>query len=143
MIITVPLQGLQNAGEISNKGIEFAANYNPDANLELNLTYSYTGMKNIVYATPQHNLFASWTRRWGKLRTMASLQHINHLDTDPSSNSVTYETYTLLNAKVSYLLLKWCDLFISAENILNQEYENNIYYTMPGITAFGGLKLKF
>jgi len=142
MIVTVPMVGLENAGEINNQGVEFGASANPLDNLNLNLTYSFIHMKSPVYATPKHNLFASCDYHWKKLRFMTSIQHVNHLDTDPSVSSESFENYTLLNSKISYQALKFAELFISAENILDQEYENNIYYKMPGITLFGGIKLK-
>jgi outer membrane cobalamin receptor len=142
MIVTVPMVGLENAGEINNRGVEFGASANPLDNLDLNLTYSFIHMKSPVYATPKHNLFVSCDYRWKKLRLMTSIQHVNHLDTDPSVNSESFENYTLLNSKISYQALKFAELFISAENILDQVYENNIYYKMPGITFFGGIKLK-
>jgi len=143
LIITVPLKGLQNAGEISNKGIELVAGAKPSENLSLDLTYSYTHMKKPVYATPRHNLFADVSYRIKKFGVALSIQHINHLDTDPSTDSESYETYTLLNSKISYRLLSWCNIFLNAENLLDQKYANNIYYPMPGLTLFGGLKMKF
>ncbi|MDX9810952.1 MAG: TonB-dependent receptor [Bacteroidales bacterium] len=143
LIITVPMQGLQNAGEVANRGIEFSGTASINKNLILTTTYSYTHMEKTVYATPKHNLFASIDYNLKKLHAMISVQHIDKLDTDPAVNSEKMETYTLLNSKVSYRLFNWCELFVSAENILNQEYENNIWYPMPGITAFGGVKMNF
>jgi len=141
LIINVPLKGLQNAGEILNKGIEFSANASLKDNLDMNLTYSYIGMKTPVYATPKHHLFFSTNYRLNKFQFMPSLQYVDHLDTDPSAK-ISYESYVLLNCKITFRILKFTDLFISTENILNQEYENNLYYTMPGVTVFGGLKLR-
>jgi len=142
LILAVPLQGLQNAGKVSNKGIEFMVNAHPVENLALSLTYSFTHMKYPVYATPRHNLFGSCDYQRKRLRSMLSIQHINHLDTDPSADSESFESYTLVNAKISFQAFRFAELFLSAENILNQEYTNNIYYTMPGITLFAGVKLK-
>ncbi|MFA5816182.1 MAG: TonB-dependent receptor [Bacteroidales bacterium] len=142
LIINVPLVGLQNAGEVFNKGIEFAATANPFENLGLNLTYSYINMKSPVYATPKHHLFLSCNYRLKKLQLTASIQYVNHLDTDPSAN-VSFQNYTLFDSKISYQVWKYAELFISAENISNQKYENNLYYPMPGITAFGGVKMRF
>jgi iron complex outermembrane receptor protein len=141
MIITVPMQGLQNAGKVFNKGIEFAANANPVKDLGLNLTYSYINMESPVYATPKHHLFMSCDYRLNKWLFTASAEYVNHLDTDPSTK-VSYQTYTLVNSKISYQAWKFAGLFISAENILNQKYENNRYYPMPGVTVFGGIKMK-
>lgn len=142
LIISVPMQGLQNAGKVSNKGVELAAGLNPSENLELSLTYSYTHMKYPVYATPRHNLFASISQSWKNLNAALSIQHIDHLDTDPAAGRESFETYTLVNSRIAYRILPWWELFINAENILNQEYANNIYYTMPGITVFGGMKFR-
>jgi iron complex outermembrane receptor protein len=142
LIINVPAQGLQNAGEVHNKGIEFAANYNPSVNLSFNVTYSFIHMKNPVYATPEHNLYLSSNYRWNKLQLMASLQYVDNLDSDPSVTGTSFEKYTLINTGVSYRLAKPAELFLRVENILNQKYVNNIYYTMPGITVFGGFKIK-
>lgn len=143
MIITIPNIGLQNAGEIHNRGIEFSGNINPSEKLGMNITYSYTAMKNPVYATPRHNLFGSVNYKYKKFSFMVSSQYINHLDSDPAINREAYETYTLLNSKVSFHITGWAELFVSAENILNQKYATNIYYTMPGITVFGGVKAVF
>jgi outer membrane cobalamin receptor len=141
LIIAVPLAGLQNAGQVYNKGIEFSANSYPVTNLGLNLTYSYIDMESPVYATPKHHLYLSGDYLMNKFRISASVQYVNHLDTDPSAIT-SYQNYTLVSSKISYLIKKYAELFISAENILNQKYENNRYYSMPGITVFGGIKLK-
>ena len=140
LIINVPLKGLQNAGKIKNKGLEFSANANLTKNMDLNLTYSYINMKSPVYATPKHHLFLSGSNHFRKYQFMASLEYVNHLDTDPSAET-SFQTYVLLNSKISYQVCKFAQLFINAENILNQKYENNIYYPLPGITLFGGIKM--
>jgi iron complex outermembrane receptor protein len=94
-----------------------------------------------VYATPRHHLFLSCDYRLSKWLFTASAEYVNHLDTDPSTK-VSYQTYTLVNSKISYQAWKFAVFFISAENILNQKYENNRYYPMPGITVFGGIRMK-
>jgi outer membrane cobalamin receptor len=141
LIINVPLKGLQNAGAILNKGVEFSANANLGKDLDLNLTYSCINMRSPVYATPRHHLFINGNYNLNKFFFTLSVQYINHLDSDPSSE-ISYQTYILLNSKVSYKLSRLAEFFMSAENLLNQKYENNLYYTMPGITVFGGIKLK-
>ena len=99
-------------------------------------------MKYPVYATPRNNLFVSADYSFSKFRFMLSSQFIDHLDSDPSTTVESFETYTLLNSKISYQVVKWGELFISAENLLNQKYETNRYYTMPGVTLFGGFKIR-
>jgi outer membrane receptor protein involved in Fe transport len=141
LIITVPNKGLQNAGEVSNKGLEFSANANPNAKLNIHAAYSYINMKSPVYATPEHQFFVSSRYSFNKTMIMISLQQVTNLDTDPSAK-ISSENYTLVNAKISHKLFKSVDLFVSAENLLNQKYEQNRFYTMPGTTVFAGLNLK-
>ena len=95
-----------------------------------------------VYATPKHHLFISGNYLLNKFQFMTSIQYVNNLDTDPSKK-VSYQNYTLVSSKISYRICSYAELFTSAENILNQEYENNLYYSLPGITIFGGVKMKF
>ena len=142
LIITVPNKGLQNAGEVSNKGIEFSVDANPNAKLNFHATYSYINMKTPVYATPEHQLFFSTRYRLNKTMFMISLQQVSNLDTDPSAKTFE-ESYTLVNAKISHRFCKYAEVFVSAENLLNQEYEQNRYYTMPGTTVFAGVNLNF
>jgi len=142
LIITVPMKGLLNAGEVDNKGIEFSADANPAAKLNFHAAYSYIHMKSPVYATPEHQLFVSSRYRLNKTSFMLSLQQVSNLDTDPSSN-VHLEDFTLVNARMGYRLCRFAEIFVNAENLLDQRYEQNRYYTMPGITVFAGLNLNF
>lgn len=142
LIIMVPNKGLQNAGEVNNTGVELAVNASPVKNLELNATYSYIHMENPVYATPEHHLFLNAGYQIKKLVLNANIQQISNLDNDPSP-VVNLESYTLLNAKIAYNLLKNLSLYVSAENLLNQDYQVNRYYTMPGTTVFGGVNFNF
>lgn len=142
LIVTVPNQGLRNSGEVNNKGIEIAINAEATKSLTLNATYSYIHMENPVYATPEHHIYLNANYRLNKLLLTANIQQISNLDNDPTPK-VNLESYTLLNAKVSYNLLKNLSLYVSAENLLNQNYQVNRYYTMPGTTVFGGVNLSF
>jgi iron complex outermembrane receptor protein len=142
LIVNVPNKGFQNSGVVNNQGIELAVNAEATKNLTLNATYSYIHMENPVYATPEHHLYFNAGYRLKKLLLNANIQQINHLDNDPSPK-VNLESYTLLNAKISYNLFKNLSLYVSAENLLNQDYEVNRYYTMPGTTVFGGANFNF
>ena len=142
LIQQVPNQGYQNSGEISNRGIELSADGRLNKQLGFHLAYSYIHMKIPVYATPEHQLFISANYRVRNLGFTASLQRVAGLDTDASA-AVAKQSYTLLNAKASYRLTKNIQVFISGENLLDQKYETNRYYTMPGVTAFSGVNLSF
>ena len=134
--------GYQNSGEVSNKGIEFAADGRVTDHLDFHLAYSYIHMKTPVYGTPENQVFVSGNYRLKKLLLNASLQGVSGLDTD-SSTGVNKESYVLLDAKVSYRLTKFAQFFVRGENLLDQEYETLRYYTMPGVTVFTGINLNF
>lgn len=140
LIISVPMKGLQNAGDILNKGLEFSADAQPTNQLNIHTAYSYIHMKNPVYATPGHQLYISAGYRIKQTNFRLSIQKVANLDTDPSAN-VHLENYTLLNARIGYRFCRFAEAFINGENLLNQKYEQNRYYTMPGATFFGGINL--
>lgn len=142
LIITIPLKGLQNAGEVDNKGIEFSADAMPNKNLSFHTAYSYIQMKNPVYATPKHQLYISSRYHFNKTSLAISLQHVADLDTDPSP-SVHTEDFTLLNVRVGYRLCQFSEIFFNGENLLNQRYEQIRFYPMPRTTFFAGINLNF
>jgi outer membrane cobalamin receptor len=142
LIINVPMQGLRNAGEFSNKGIELLVNGQPVKNLSMEGTYSYINMKFPVFATPEHHLYLSAAYHWRKFLLTGSLQQVINLDNDPSP-AVTSEDYTLLKARITYSVNKHLKWYVSGENLLNEEYQVNRYYTMPGATVFTGIQIGF
>jgi iron complex outermembrane receptor protein len=142
MIVSVPLQGLKNSGRIENKGIEFSANAQPASNLKLSMTYSYINMKEPVYATPEHQLFISGRYKHKKISLIPRLQVIRNIDTDPGPEA-KHQNYVSLNLKTTYKLTGFAEISASCENLLNQKYEINRNYPMPGITVFAGINLRY
>jgi iron complex outermembrane receptor protein len=145
LITIVPVNGAppyMNSGEISNTGIEFALNAEPAENLLVNASYSYINMENPVFATPEHQLFFSATYQWNRLQLSANIQQINNLDNDPSP-VVNKENYSLLKAKAVYNVTNNLSLYLSGENLLNEDYQANRFYTMPGATVFSGINFQF
>ncbi len=142
LIIMVPMQGLRNAGDINNKGIELQIQAQPSRTLKVEGTYSYINMKNPVFATPKHHLFLSAHYTLDKVQLMASLQQISGLDSDPTP-AVETQNYSLLTAKAVYVINKNLKWYVSGENLLNETYAVNRYYTMPGTTIFSGLNISF
>ncbi len=145
LITTVPVNGILkylNSGEISNSGVEMAVNAEAGKNLFLNWTYSFIHMKNPVYATPEHQIYFNAHYRLNKFQLIGSIHQIINLDNDASSVVNTVD-YTLLQAKVMCNLTQSLKVYVSGENLLNQNYQVNRYYTMPGVTFLGGLSYVF
>lgn len=141
LIITGALGKLYNSGVIRNKGIEVAVNAIPAKRLTINLSYSYIYMKSPLFATPKHNLYIGGTYNRKKVSISANINKINDLDTD-ATNFTRLESYTLVNMKLVCHLTPDLEIFASAENLLNQKYQINRYYPMPGTTVFCGLNFK-
>lgn len=131
-----------NSGEFSNYGLEFSAKYNQNNSLNYILNYTYIHMKTPVLATPEHSAYISANYTVDKFNFNLGLQSIINLTT-LTSPKVEKESYTLLNSIISYKALENFELFLKAENILDQKYQINYDYPMPGITIYGGLNFHF
>ncbi|HKI89516.1 MAG TPA: TonB-dependent receptor, partial [Draconibacterium sp.] len=131
LIVNIPLKGFLNTGKVSNKGIEFALDAALSEALTFHTTYSYIHMKNPVYATPEHHIYLNAIYNHGNCLISGTIQQIINLDND-ATNVVNKVSYTLVQAKAMYRLTPNLKLHVSAENLLNQTYAVNRYYTMPG-----------
>ncbi len=138
----------QNTGTFENYGIEVEASYRIRPELNLTSTYSYLHTDAARIASPEHqaNLNASYTM--GKFDFNLSSQGVFGLYTQVDNSKTTevneeeIQDYVLLNGKINYRLTPSVNFYISAENIMNTEYSTNYGYPMPGITFFGGVKLR-
>ena len=142
MIQTAMIEGRPkniNTGRIENFGIEAELSIRPIRSIELMANYSYLNMRYRILASPEHKLFTSATytsRRWS---VTTSIQHISGLTTQV--NPPQGQSYTLWNISSEFQLSRRIRLFAQAENLLNQKYEINAGYPMPGTTINGGIKL--
>jgi outer membrane cobalamin receptor len=150
MIILVPPTApppplYKNTGTFNNKGIEFSWEYQPLEKLRFHTNYSYINMKNPMPATPEHNLYLSGTYMFKKFQFNLKLQNIFNLyNQDGTGNtSIVEKGYNILGVKIGYRINKYLNVFMGGDNLLNQHYQINKGYPMPGITFFGGVNLKF
>lgn len=60
-----------------------------------------------------------------------------------NSTSVNLKNINELNLKASYQILDWLALYVKANNVLNQKYENFYGYPLQGIAASGGFSVLF
>lgn len=130
-----------NTGEIENYGLELAAHYRINKQLRLSANYSWLHMEHKITAAPEHKLYAAidYTRaQWG---VSSGMQYIGNLYTAVSPDNVK-ESFVLWNARGMYRPSKIVEVFVKGENLLNQQYEINQGYPMPGATISGGISLK-
>ncbi|MGL4853572.1 MAG: TonB-dependent receptor plug domain-containing protein, partial [Phocaeicola sp.] len=55
----------------------------------------------------------------------------------------TKERFTLWNLRGSFRVSSWLELFAKGENLLNQSYEINLGFPMPGASVMGGVHVNF
>lgn len=127
----------QNVGTFSNRGIEFAANFRVTKNINLRANYTLLDMEKKIVAAPKHQFNINLNYQYKMVNLNVATQHVNTLYT--ALNPDIIESFTLLNARVSAKIIKQLDIFIAGQNLLNQIYQINNGYPMPGINFHGGL----
>lgn len=132
----------QNVGTFNNQGVEFSARLNVDKNIMLHANYSYLDLSTAVLAAPrqQLNLGINLTHKIWNVNMNA--QYIEKLYTSVMPRVIQGD-YLLLNARLTYSPVKNLQLFIVENNLLNQTYEINYGYPMPGFNFHGGVNYKF
>lgn len=134
----------RNTGKFSNAGIEFSGDMKLSRNLKLHANYSFIHMETPLPGTPQHNLFASANYVFRKISFNLSVQNISDLYADIRGETDILEyNYTIIGAMIRYHLTRYLKLFLNADNLLDQTYQINYGYPMPGINFSGGFNLHF
>ncbi|OJV38351.1 MAG: hypothetical protein BGO29_15415 [Bacteroidales bacterium 36-12] len=134
----------QNIGSFLNKGIEFSAKYRITNQLNIQANYTYLDLKKKIIAAPRHQANLNLNYQIDKLNINLSAQHVNGLYSrlETSVISPVVNNFTLLNARVSARIIKQLNIFVAVHNILNQKYEINYGYPMPGINFHGGVNVE-
>jgi iron complex outermembrane receptor protein len=75
---------------------------------------------------------------------MSGLQVIGNLYTKVLPvNEMVSESFSNLTAKISYRPARQITVFLSGDNLLNQEYQLQYGYPMPGTTFLTGMNINF
>jgi outer membrane cobalamin receptor len=130
-----------NTGNFDHKGIEMTVKYSPTGKLSFHGNYSFLHMDRPKVSSPVHQLFMGGLYKMEKLSVSLNVQHIAKLYTWIGTQYYQSENYTLLNSNIGYRFNRNFELFLSGENLLDQEYQMQYGYPMPGITFFGGVKI--
>jgi iron complex outermembrane receptor protein len=130
----------RNVGEFANKGIEFSLNWLILNNLNLNTNYSYLNMEKAVTGAPRNKFYAGLMYKPGKFTLSAGAQAIDKLYLVTGATPRTTD-YTLVDARIAYRPLKWMEVFVKGDNLLDKKYETMNGYPMPGATFMGGVSV--
>lgn len=145
MIQTMPVDGKPrnvNTGKIENYGAELEAAYRINQHWNITTNHALLHMKNPVLAVPTYKGFLGANYNCHRLSVVTGLQYISGLYTAIGDNEKK-ENFLLLNATVSYQLIKNLSLWVRGENLLAQRYEINLGYPMPRATFMAGVQCSF
>lgn len=130
----------QNTGRFINKGIEVSARSMPLRNLWLSATYSYlhTNLHNLTGA-PRHQYYIG--AEWRPVEPLSIAMDLKGTSRLFVADDMDYQSYALLNTKISWQVWRHLCLMLRLENITDARYTINRGYPMPGFTALGGVRI--
>jgi len=147
--------GYENVAEAESKGVEVGAHVTPGAGLTVSATYTYTDSEDKttgekLIRIPEHritlDIACAVTER---LALNVSLLHIaerNDRYYDRSmfaSVDTTTDDYTIANISASYDVTDNITVFGRVENVTDADYEEVYGYGTPGVSGYGGAKVRF
>jgi len=158
IVLTSVLVNGQNKSSVANltgastrQGVEVTGKFRPFDWLTLAGTYTFTdarddqGVQEI--RRPPHAASASATVLFDQGRGKATLnviyngQMTDTIFTFPSSTT-TLQAYTLVGGMISYDTTPWSTVYVRAENVFNQRYEEVYSYRSPGAGVYAGVKVR-
>ena len=141
--VAPPPPQYKNTGAFNNRGIEFSLDYTPMQLLKLQANYTYINMTEALPATPEHNLFIAGNYHFKKFHFNLKLQNIFNLYNETGHGVEVIESaYQVMGAMIGYQATEFMRFYVSGHNLLNQNYQVNYRYPMPGTTVFAGINLK-
>jgi vitamin B12 transporter len=158
IVLTSVLVNGQNKSSVANlsgastrQGVEVTGKFRPFDWLTLAGTYTFTearddqGMQEI--RRPPHAASGSATVLFDQGRGKATVnviyngQMTDTIFTFPSSTT-TLQAYTLAGGMISYDTTPWSTVYVRAENVFNQRYEEVYSFRSPGAGVYAGLKVR-
>jgi vitamin B12 transporter len=139
-------------GVTKRRGVELTGKYNPFAWLTLEASYTYTdtqapdGREEI--RRPKNAASFAAVFNFPDMRTKASIivAHNGAMKDDAfigfPATRVTLDSYTLVNAIVTYQATPNTQFYIRGENLLNERYEEIFSYRAAGATGYIGMRMK-
>ena len=138
-------------GPSTRQGVEVTAKFRPFDWLMLAGTYTFTDARDDKrleeIRRPPHAASGSATVLFDQGRGKATLNVIYNgqmkdtIFTFPSSTT-TLNAYTLVGGMISYDTTPWSTVYVRAENVFDQRYEEVYSYRSPGAAVYAGVKVR-
>ncbi len=138
----------QNVDKASIKGLEGEVKFKPLKKLQLSFNYTYLEAKDekeypgklLPYRSRDKFFLGLDWMITSKLRLFLESQMVGERFAD-RENTEKLPSYTLLGARLRYVVGKKIEFFFKADNLLDEEYEDIKGYPMPGRTIKAGIKI--
>ncbi|WP_048648061.1 TonB-dependent receptor plug domain-containing protein [Nitratireductor soli] len=135
----------QIAGTSRQRGVEASLTYAVNDWLELGGAYTYTRSVDQndmrLPRVPRHAIGLTAAVRPAEKWTLSATARAN-IDT-VDTGGAKLDDYLLVNAKLAYKPTEDSELYLRAENLLDQRYQTARGFNSPGFSVFAGFKAKF
>ena len=145
---------LRNAGESDINGVETSISVAATSALDLNLSHTWTNSRNKatgleLVRRPRHvaSFDATWRFAPQWKATLAATYTGEQDDLDFSlpaaTQQVKLDAYTKVDATLAYQITDRYQIYGRIENLLDEDYEENVDYGVPPIAGYLGLRARF
>ncbi len=100
-------------------------------------------MINLIVCATDQKLFLGLEFTKHRWRASTGVQYIAGLYTSVAADVQVKENFVLWSLRGGFRATKWLEIFVRGENLLNQKYEINAGFPMPGANAMAGLNFVF
>ena len=129
-----------NTGPVENYGAELDLHWRISNNWNMVTNGSWLHMENPVVAAPEITAYCGLQYHNSRFQLSAGGREVGNLYTAVGA-APQKESFFLLSLNASYQLTEWLGVWARGDNLLNQEYQINAGYPMPGINFMAGLSL--
>jgi outer membrane cobalamin receptor len=149
----------RNYGKIALYGFEFTSEFHPMESLVFRLGYTYNRARNksaervtdkvsnipenkvdlgVAYVVP------NWKTRFdlNMIYMGSSYYQVPSLE-DPDIPTIKQDSYTLFQAKITQPFLDICEVYVSASNLFDNDYQSEYGFPGPGRTVWLGFKVSY
>ena len=135
--------GRINTGSFENSGYELQASYSINSHVSIHANRSYIHQQGSKMQTGTPEYVDCLGVRWhqGHFSVNATTQHVSNLYTGSADEPM--QTFTLVNATVTYSPLDNVKLWVRGENLMREHYEILAGYPLPRATFMAGVNVDF
>ena len=131
-----------NTGKLNNFGVEADLKWHANSHWSISTNHAYLHMKHPVTSAPTYKGYLASTYNINRWTVRLGLTQVIDLYT-AVGETPTKDSFTLLDASVSYHPMHQVELWVRGDNLLAQHYEFIEGQPMPRATFMAGVSVNF